>query len=295
MRKASNRWDLKRYKESVAGLRSHLERQRLLSLALREYLNRRPTPVWKTPAHNVSLLQVRAYQALLRAMETSASTLFRLTDDISDCVRDCFPIARSVVETAINVGYIAAGSRTVAEEARQHSVHRCVFDLDRHLDIGTLKFRHRSRCLDQPETVSGLREALVQMETDLVKKPYNWTSLSAPKRIEFILDHLGERIAVPLGYAYFGIYQDASEVVHGTIYGCFLSAGETMVVDQDVALHDKAFNILFACSQALNRAVASIGMAHEIEEIVERADAFDLLLLKIPVFAEEFSRYASKK
>lgn len=291
MRKASNRWDIKRYEESVAGLRSHLERQRLLSLALREYLDGNPTPVWKAPSHNISLLQVRAYQALLRAIETSASTVFRLTDNISDCVRDCFPIARSVVEAAINVGYIAAGGKTVAEEARQHSVHRCVLALDRRFDIGALSLRHRSRSLDQPETVPGLREVLAQMETEGDRKAYNWTPLSAPKRVEFILDRLGGRIALPLGLAYFGIYQDASEIVHGTIYGCFFSAGET-IVDQEVALHDLAFTILFSCSQALNRAVASVGVAHKIDEIVERADSFDLLLLKIPVFAEAFFRSA---
>ena len=227
-------------------------------------------------------------------MEISVSTVHRLTEDVTECVRDCFPIARSVVEAAINVGYIAAGGLKVAEEARQHSVRRSVLDLNRCLDIGIMSFRQRARSLDQPDSVPGLRQALRQIEEKRDSKPRNWTSLSAPKRIEAILDRFGVQIAGHLGNAYFFVYQDASEVVHGTVYGCFLSLGQTLV-DQELALHDKVFTILLACSIALNRSVASIGLAHDFQEIVETADTFDMLLMDIPAFAEAFSRYTLER
>lgn len=290
----SARWELRQYENTIAGLRSHLELQCSLSTATRMFLDGKPNSLCQPLGHDVSLLQVRTYQTLLRAIEISSSTLVKLTEKIGGQVRDCLPISRSIVESAINLAYIAAAGPEIAEEARQHSIRRSVRDLERHLKIGHLQFHDRASSLDRKGGGPAQEMALRILAEEKLKKPQNWTRLSVPERISVILNRFGEQIGTPLARAYFSVYSDASEVVHGTVYGCFLSFGETKS-DPATSLHDCAFVVLFGSATALNSAIAAIGSAHDVSELVKKANEYDLLLARIPVFAEELLNQKSPR
>jgi uncharacterized protein DUF5677 len=290
----SDNWGRETYDETIAGLRRHLRSQCKLSRNFREYLDGRETSVLGKPAHTLTPVQIRTYQKLLRSLEVSISSLLRLTSKTDEHVRDCFSISRSIVETSINAAFIAAGGKSAAEEARKHSLRRSYQDLEHRLDIGSIALGHRSKALDDPDRLEDMRRTLEKMNVDLTTQRREWTHLSAPKRLEVVLEKLGDHVANLLAYSYFMIYREASEVLHGSIYGCFLSHGGTMV-DQDLALHDTTVKVLFASGISFNRAISAIGKAHNLPDVYQAAEHYDLLLTRVSVFGNELARRESRE
>lgn len=284
MSNASADWGRELYEETIAGLRGYLRSQCKLSRSLREYLDHRETPLLKHPNHTLDAVQIRAYQALLRSLEISSSSILKLTQKTNEHIRDCYSIARSVVETSINLAFIAAGGLPAAEEARKHSLRRSYQDLDKKLVSGTLIARIPATALDDPKRHEEMLSTLKALEVDITVKRKEWTPLSVPKRLESLSIKLGDDVTSLLVHSYLLIYQDASEVLHGSVYGCFLWRGLT--TDQEVALQDSAFKVLFATGVSFNRGMAAIGRAHEMRDVQDAADRFDLLMAKVPVFGK---------
>jgi hypothetical protein len=73
---------------------------------------------------------------LLQAAGSSAHTLSRLSDLPGLHTRDCYSIARSVVEVAANICYIIAEGPAAAELAMRHARQKSYRDLERESKIG---------------------------------------------------------------------------------------------------------------------------------------------------------------
>jgi hypothetical protein len=212
---------------------------------------------------------------MLRALEISASSLLRLTEPIDDHVRDCFSISRSILETAVNLTYIAAMGDEFAERAPLHSLQRSVQDLERGLTIGGLEFHHRARALDNPDEVPGLRseiERLARAETER-SMSQRWTLLSVPQRITAVIEQFDMKVGGTLAHAYFYIYANASEILHGSVYGCLLSP-EGTIRERDVARHDHAITLLLASGMVINEAITAIGTVHRLGDVMEVAKVY---------------------
>jgi hypothetical protein len=75
----------------------------------------------------------------LQGMTASAGTLTRLSDSAGFHTRDCFGIARTINETAINICYTLAMGDEVAERAERHAHQKAYRDLHRESAIGDSK------------------------------------------------------------------------------------------------------------------------------------------------------------
>jgi hypothetical protein len=276
---------LGQYDGLVVSARAHMKRQMALSFALRDFVAGQTASNWPGAAPDLPRVLIRCYQAMLRAMEISGSSMLRLTEPIDDHVRDCFPIARSIIEIGVNLAYIAAMGEETAEQARRHSLWRSVTDLERRREFGTLKLHHRARSLDELDNIPGMRDAVdwIARQGPDVPRRLEWTALSVPQRIAVVLEKLG--VGTVLAHAYFHHYGDASEVVHGSVYGCFLSP-EGTIRDQEVARHDQAFALLLSCGMVINEAVVAIGTAHELDQVLDAAESYHLALADHPAFKQ---------
>jgi hypothetical protein len=133
-------------------------------------------------------------------------------------VRMLFPIARSSVETWINTAYILAGGEDMAQRAIHHAQQKFFRDNDRTFGRGNSQMRVRIL----PAADERPSEELQKMMDDFTTKKghsKDWTDLTAPQRIEFIQQTLGDSCSAGFLGAYGLIYSDASEIVHGSLYG----------------------------------------------------------------------------
>jgi hypothetical protein len=273
------------YVRAIEALRAQLKRQNHFSRVTRDFLDGREVPVLGIQTAPISRVQVRAYQTLLRGVEASNESILCLSETIDEKIRDCLTICRSVVETSVNIAFIAAGGETAAEEARRHSLRRSYEDLDTSLNIGGFRMSYRSSGLSDPVRIAEMQRVLEEATINLESRRKAWTDLSMPKRLAVVIDKLGTQIGGLLAHAYFYVYRDASEIIHGSVYGCLLAEGATML-DKVVAREDLVFRVLFACTVCQNRAIWAIGRAHQVTKLVESAEAYDALLGDNPVFGE---------
>jgi hypothetical protein len=155
---------------------------------------------------------------MLQAIGVSIHSVFRLTEHQDMAIRDCFGIARSAAETAVNVAYIAVEGRPIAEQAIRHMRQKRWRDLNRQGRIGPLSITVR-RELDATEAdFDGLPEALAEFTNKKGGEVRDWTNLSIEQRIDRIHAHSPQASKL-LGGAIFAIYRPSSELLHGTFYG----------------------------------------------------------------------------
>jgi hypothetical protein len=134
-------------------------------------------------------------------------------------VRDCFPIARSAVETLINATYVLAVGETVAEKAIRHAEQKFYRDANRSVGQGDYRLQiTASAWRELGEDHAQLKEALQEF-TSARGREKNWTDDSVPLRIEAVGQRLGVIPASGLLGAYALVYGDASEIIHGSLYG----------------------------------------------------------------------------
>ncbi|MEG3755511.1 DUF5677 domain-containing protein [Psychromonas arctica] len=141
---------------------------------------------------------------------------------------DSLPIARSVVEGCINATYVLAEGKDAVDNAIAHAVAKSHKNLEKSTGIGNHKISiKRNREITFSEYVCK------QIYDFTTKKGFtkNWTDLSVPQRIVEIEEVFGNERAMELNGAYFMVYGDASEVIHGSYYGSLLSSGRTFFND----------------------------------------------------------------
>lgn len=68
-------------------------------------------------------------------------------------------------------------------------------------------------------------EAIVREFTSRRGTPLNWTDLSVSQRIIAVESKFGKRVSIGLNAAYTVVYQDASEMIHGSYLGALKSLG----------------------------------------------------------------------
>lgn len=133
-------------------------------------------------------------------------------------VRDCFPVARSAVETFVNATYVLAGGDPLAEKAIRHARQKLYRDLDRSVGRGEYKIHITASPTADIKGQAELKAALEEF-TNARGREKNWTDDSVPMRIEKVGEVLGVVPASGLLGAYALVYSDASEIIHGSLFG----------------------------------------------------------------------------
>lgn len=156
---------------------------------------------------------------MIQGAGSSCHSLLTLSENPEFPVRDCFPIARSIVEAIINVIYIVALGDVAAARADRHAFQKAFRDMERTSAVGNLTFSLRVHPRPDPKVVPGLSEALEEFTRKSGREATSWTEASIEQRLEAIGKRFGDKVLMPLHMAFFSIYRHASEIIHGTFYG----------------------------------------------------------------------------
>lgn len=155
---------------------------------------------------------------MLQAVGVSVNSVVRLTETMDMSIRDCFGIARSAAETAVNVAYIAAGGPDFADRAIRHLRQKRWRDLKRTGQLGDQKVTVERFIDASPSDFPGLQQALDEFTSTKGQEIRDWTPDNIQERIDRVRT-ISPRSATSLSGAIFTIYRPSSELLHGSFYG----------------------------------------------------------------------------
>jgi hypothetical protein len=276
--------DLSNFEDAIEKLRDVLSRQtRLIDFVISAILNSPDQSA--TGTSNKWTRDV--LPLMIQAAGSSAHTVYKLTVDIGLQVRDCFPIARSIVESVVNVCFILAEGEVVAKRAHDHAIQKSYRDTDRTLESPhvTLKLRNRNKV--GAEKVEGLQESLDKWTTKRGRERTSWTEESIEDRINIIGDKFGGAVARDLLVSHFMIYRHASEIVHGTYFGALFFFGYTQGLNGHTAVASNSINALFSVVLA-NAALIRVVGGHfgADDDLMSESEKLISELSEVPLFRD---------
>jgi hypothetical protein len=186
---------------------------------LTAHLREEKTPVPDLVAATIAMM--------LPAAGSSANTIVRLSDAPGLQTRDCYSIARSVVEVAVNICYIIAEGEPAAERAHRHARQKAFQDLERESKVGESVIRLTFSGRPDPSEIEGM-EADIAEFTSRDGREKGWVDASIDKRIEAVGKRFGKGLLTRLHFARFMVYRHSSEVLHGTLFSAMYFFGATM-------------------------------------------------------------------
>ena len=277
--------------EAIARLRKILEAQLRLVNQVIHIINR--SKGYVPPDHIKNGFSERAREIIplmIQGAGTSCHTLIKVSKGSELQVRDCFPIARSIVESIVNVCFILAQGDKAAKRAQDHAFQKSYRDMER-----AIQSRHWTVLLKQegqpdPSAVEGLKEALAQWTNKRGREHYRWTDESVEERINIVSGKFGHRVDLELTFATFSIYRHASEIIHGTYFGCLYFFGATQGHGRDseqarIAIANHLMLILMAVINANSALITVVSNAYALEGAFKPAlDRVMAKLYKIPLF-----------
>lgn len=153
---------------------------------------------------------------MAQGVGVSIHSIAKLTDQLDMGIRDCFGITRSVCEGSINVAYIIAGGPEVAARARLHAMQKSYRELSRETVVsGSVIGEGR---VPPPEAIPGMVEALDVFTRKNGSEVTDWSPLSLVEKQE-VIKAAFPGTGIVIGAASSGLYRNASEILHGTLYG----------------------------------------------------------------------------
>lgn len=154
---------------------------------------------------------------MIQSLGVSIHSVLRLSSEKGMAIRDCFGIARSATELAVNICYIAAGGDDVVKRAERHALQKTYRDLERSGEVGGTSFRLEAKPRTPLDEFPELAEAIAEFTGKNGKEIADWTPLSISKQIDVVRE-ANARAGLSLSGATIAIYRHASEFLHGTYF-----------------------------------------------------------------------------
>lgn len=213
-------------KLTLAGVRSILSAQtRLIDQCLTRLKEIRDG---KTPLSTGTSRKVfDVVLTMIHVSGVSAHSILKLTEEIELQARDGYPIARSIIEGIINIGFIMAEGHTAAELADRHAQQKAFRDLKRTSSIAGHSITVGWTGKLSPEDEAHLTALAAEFSTKAGRERRDWTDKSLERRLEVIDGRFGHRVMTMLHSSIFMVYRHASEIVHGTYFGALFFWGVT--------------------------------------------------------------------
>jgi len=211
---------------------------------------------------------IRVPVLMLQAVGVSIYSVLRLTKQRDMAIRDCFGIARSAVETAVNAAFIAVSGASLADKAVRHMRQKRWRDLRRQGKVGDQQISAWRDIGRRIEEFPGLEEAVAEFTNKRGDEVRDWTPESLEQRIA-VVSAAHRRAGLCLGVASFSIYRPASELLHGTFYGVNLfwqGSRETPVQGRDdfdeLWITEHFVTLLTAMFFAVSGAIEAVACVH---------------------------------
>ena len=164
---------------------------------------------------------------MIHVTGVSAHSILKLTEEIGLQARDGYPIARSIIEGVINIGFIMAEGDTAAELADRHAQQKAFRDLKRTSSIAGQAITVGWTGNLSPEDEARHAALAAEFSTKAGRERRGWTDKSLARRLEVIEGRFGHRVMTMLHSAMLMVYSHASEIVHGTYFGALFFWGVT--------------------------------------------------------------------
>ncbi len=139
-------------------------------------------------------------------------------------LNECFMLARAFLERLINYMYLLFCDEEEFLRYLAHTKQKGFRMLNRSIKAGDLQAELRWSGSVDLDKERELREAINLFTGDKGREITRWTSVTLSDRLAIIAEKGGLEIG-PLMLAFLGIYQDASEALHGTLYGSIFHIG----------------------------------------------------------------------
>jgi Family of unknown function (DUF5677) len=140
-------------------------------------------------------------------------------------LRDCFPLARCVLETTINACFIAALGPQAGSQAMKHAVQKAHRDNSRGFQFRYYPVKVGWVGPTITPTHPVVKEAFDEYSSKKGREITSWTAETLNERVEQIEAWLGKSSGDHLRFSIFSIYGFASEIAHGTLYSVLRFVG----------------------------------------------------------------------
>lgn len=211
---------------------------------------------------------------LLFGLVTSSKSIILLSQ--SGKITECFILARSVVERIINILYLLICEEEEFKRFTVYTKQKAARMGDREIEVN--KFKAGLKASNYEEMISNpeIKEALAMFTSKKGKKITRWNT----KSIKQMLDAIAEN-GLDIRYlmlAVLAIYDDASEALHGTLYGAVFHTGIfTMGIPQKKSELGKRWNSQFSMlflslGTCINSLFRGINSTYPIKELVKESD-----------------------
>lgn len=187
------------------------------------------------PEVNETIAQMALQTSL--SMKTSA----QLVTSVGS-LRDSYTVARTIVETVVNMTLIMGEGAQLATRAQRHAKQKGFRNLQRDIKIGQRAMStHWTGKLTGTERAD-IDKILPEFTRKNGRESRDLVDLSIVQKLEKIQTKFDDGDCMLLELAYISIYRHASEIAHGTFYGAMFfvygttpkSTHETAGVDHDV-------------------------------------------------------------
>ena len=161
---------------------------------------------------------------MMHMIGISAHSLVKLTDEVGLGAKDGYPLARAIIEGAVNVAFLMASDPEVSRKAQRHAEVRAFRDLFRKDEMGGWTFEVGYQA-DIPATEAQRMEAMAAEFTTAKGREKDWTDLNLRQRLDATAATFPGTALLSLNASAFNIYRHASEVMHGSYYGALMIWG----------------------------------------------------------------------
>jgi len=137
---------------------------------------------------------------------------------------ECYILARSFLESLTTYTYTLSCDEEEYSRYLAYTKQKAYRVLDRSFNVGNQEVRLRWTGSIELEKEPELKKALQLFTSEKGKAKTRWTSHNLSEMLESIASRGGLEIGY-LMFAILGIYDDASEALHGTLYGSIFHIG----------------------------------------------------------------------
>lgn len=212
---------------------------------------------------------------LLGSACQTASAISELSKTPEMFLAECIVLARGFLEKIINYCYLLVCDREEYDRFLKHTIQKSVRKLDREISLDGhtfyVKWTGKISLGSYPE----LKEALDEFTSESGKEKTHWTKVSLLDRIKIICENSRLQPASFLLQT-LTIYEDASEALHGTLYGCSFHTGayepnldkkDSKEVKQNIQKNTTL--LLWQLGMALHQVVLLLAEKNDIKSLLE--------------------------
>jgi hypothetical protein len=142
--------------------------------------------------------------------------------------RDLIILSRPFIESLVNVGFICAKGDEAILKSKKYALQKGYRDLFKGIKIKDFEIKSgltNYQTVLETSSPQNIKDALAEFTTAKGKEITSWTSETVKQKLEVIGEKFGLGVTGFLTFAFFNIYRDVSEIIHGSYYGVRLYLG----------------------------------------------------------------------